>query len=640
MAISGIASHLVSKMNELSDSEQRAVIAAVSSIADQLSTTIDDDFDLHVDVDIEHDQVLKLVMMINFVLDRVRRNIDRLTSIQHELEERVRERTAELNLILEGSNDGVWVWYFDAEKLVCSRRWLEMIGSPPTPSGAPEFWFDRVHPRDLPRLRTAIAAHLDGLDAFLSVEYRIRHTNGTYRWMLCRGLAERDAQGRVGLLAGTQSDITALRSVDAGSGLPNERSFREAIEDALCDGVGGTVALIAFNRLGDLVEALDHQTIEALRIETRLRLLQRLPPRTFLAQLPGTQFGVILPAEETGPEAILAGVCRAFDQPAQIDHSSFDWLGLSIGAVDLSQHPMVGVDDVLANCWLALRVARSRPDRELCWFEAEMRQDAARAMAVEKAVRRAVAEQRVVPFFQPIVATDSGRLRGFEALARLRDEQGEWVSPAVFIPVIERSELINAVGRIMLEQSLRHLAEWRAAGWAEEQLFVSVNVAARQLLDPQFPGTVHAALGECAVPPSCLKLEVTETSLMENIDEAVAVLTALRESGVRISLDDFGTGYSSLEYIQRLPLDVLKIDRSFVQKIEACADTRAIVSTVCSLAHLLGLEVVAEGVETRAEESILAGLLVPMIQGFYYSRPLPPEVIDGALLSRLKEVAA
>lgn len=205
--------------------------------------------------------------------------------------------------------------------------------------------------------------------------------------------------------------------------------------------------------------------------------------------------------------------------------------------------------------------------------------------------------------------------------------------------MIEGSELIDAVGRLMLERSLGHLAGWREIGLLDDAVFVSVNLAARQLIDPDFPDMLCALLAESGVPPRCLKLEVTETSLMENIDHAVEALNRLRAIGVRISLDDFGTGYSSLEYIQRLPLDVLKIDRSFVRQLDERAETRAIVGTVCSLAHLLGLDVVAEGVETRAEESILADLRVPMIQGFFYSRPVPAEQVDANLLARLQELA-
>ena len=626
-------------MSRLSAAEQQVVIDAVSSISDQLSTTIDDNFNVHIDVDSDHDQVLKLVMMINFVLDRVRRNIGNLTAVQQELEARVRERTSELRLILEGSNDGVWVWYLDDERIVYSRRWLEMIDASEQAPSSPEFWFARVHPRDRVRLRTAIAGHLEGLEPFLNVEYRIRHASGVYRWMLCRGLAARDEQGRVELLAGTQSDITALRCVDTHSGLPNERSFRENIEDILSEGADSSVALISFNRLGDLVEPLDNQTIEQLRTETRLRLLERLPSRCFLAHLPGNQFGVLFRQGSADPQSVLESVCRAFEAPAELGGTTFHWLGLSVGAIDLKANPVSSVDDCLAKCWLAVRASRSSKDRELSWFEPEMRLDAARVMAMENTVRRAVADERIVAFFQPIVATSSGRLRGFEALARLRDEQGEWISPGVFIPVIERGELINVVGRIMLEQSVRHLADWRVAGWLDEQTFVSVNLAARQLIDPAFVEELLGLLTKYHLPPQCLKLEVTETSLMENIDDAVEVLNHLREAGVRVSLDDFGTGYSSLEYIQRLPLDVLKVDRSFVRQIEERPETQAIVRTVCSLAHLLGLEIVAEGVENRAEEAVLAELRVPMIQGFLYSRPLPPDHIDADLPARLREIA-
>jgi len=280
--------------------------------------------------------------------------------VQQELEARVRERTSELRLILEGSNDGVWVWYLDDERIVYSRRWLEMIDASEQAPSSPDFWFAR------------------------------------------------DEQGRVELLAGTQSDITALRCVDTHSGLPNERSFRENIEDILSEGADSSVALISFNRLGDLVEPLDNQTIEQLRTETRLRLLERLPSRCFLAHLPGNQFGVLFRQGSTDPQSVLESLCRAFDAPAELGGTTFHWLGLSVGAIDLKANPVSSVDDCLAKCWLAVRASRSSKDRALSWFEPEMRLDAARVMAMENTVRRAVADERVLAFFQPIVATSSG----------------------------------------------------------------------------------------------------------------------------------------------------------------------------------------------------------------------------------------
>jgi len=621
-------------------SEQRPddIREAVSSIADQLCSTIDGDFDLQLQADTDDEQLLKLVMMVNFVLDRVRRTIDHLTEVQYNLEQRVQERTAELNLILDGSNDGVWVWQLEQDSIVLSRRWREMIDEGAGGMQKPDFWFERVHPRDIGRLRSAIAAHLDGVQPYLNVEYRMRHKRGVYRWMLCRGLAQRDDCGRPTLFAGTQSDITELRCVDAGSGLPNERSFEESLEDLLAEHAAVVVGLVSVDRMGSLAESLDSQSLATLRAAIRLRLLDHLPTRTQVCQLPGDTFGVVLhghtPEQAVG--TVLPALVESFRAPFTLEHQEPQWLALSIGALDLRNSMVSSVSDLLSQCWSAVRAARREDGSGLRLFDPALRVDASRQLAVENAVRQAISARTIEPFFQPIVTIGSGELRGFEALVRMRDSNGDWLAPDSFVPVIEDSELIVEVGRMMLEKAFEQMARWREGGWMPDSVFVSVNLAARQLADRSLPDTVLELLRQHALPAACVKLEVTETALMEHIDTAVAALGALRDTGVRIALDDFGTGYSSLEYLQRLPLDVLKIDRSFVQQLDSRHETRAIAGTVCSLAQLLGLEVVAEGVETRAEEQVLMGMHVPLVQGYLYSRPLAAADVNIGLLQTLR----
>jgi PAS domain S-box-containing protein len=620
--------------------QNNAALEAISLIADQLCGTIDDDFDLRIDVDTDDEQVLKLVMMVNFLLDRVRRTIGHLTDVQQHLEQRVEERTAELNLVIDGSNDGVWVWNLHDDRVIFSRRWRETIGSGEGGIQPPDFWFAQVHPKDRARLRAAIAAHLDGLQPLLNIEYRIRHASGMYRRVLCRGLARRDSQGRPQLFAGTQSDITELRCIDPVSGLPNEHSFEEMLGDLIDSAEPACVAILSVDRMAALGETQDSHSLGDFRSDVRLRLQSHLPVLAVLAQLPGDQFGIILrgTSGETATGKLLPTLCDAFSEPVPLRGSGPQWLSLSIGVVDLRATGAQDVEDLLGKCWSALNAARRNPDRPIQAYHPALREEAEQRLVIENTVRAAITEGRLEAFFQPVVATGTGELRGFEALVRARDAAGALLSPAQFIPVIESSELIVTVGKEMLRQSLQRFASWRAAGWIGEQVFLSINLAARQLARPDLPAQVDAALQATGVPPHCVKLEVTETALVADLDQAIAALNALRRTGVRISLDDFGTGYSSLEYLNRLPIDVLKIDRSFVQQIDRVDSARAIAATVCSLARLLGLDVVAEGVETRTQEQLLADMQVPMIQGYLYSRPLPPDDIDSGLLQRLREV--
>jgi EAL domain-containing protein (putative c-di-GMP-specific phosphodiesterase class I) len=219
----------------------------------------------------------------------------------------------------------------------------------------------------------------------------------------------------------------------------------------------------------------------------------------------------------------------------------------------------------------------------------------------------------------------------------MRARSGDWVPPGEFISVVEQSDLIVPLTECVLEQSLEALSMLRRTGLCRSDAPVAINLAPTHLLSGEVPGMVAAALDRVQLPPSALKVEITETALMDNLEQAVEQLKILRKLGCKIAIDDFGTGYSSLEYLHTLPLDVLKLDRVFVQQIDTSPKTAAIAKTVCDLAKLLSLDVVAEGVESAAHVSALTDMGVTLLQGFYFSKPLSRPALEHWLIDYERE---
>jgi EAL domain-containing protein (putative c-di-GMP-specific phosphodiesterase class I) len=264
-------------------------------------------------------------------------------------------------------------------------------------------------------------------------------------------------------------------------------------------------------------------------------------------------------------------------------------------------------------------------------FDPTMHGRAVDRLELENDLRRAIEENEFVVHYQPIVNLQTGELWGFEALVRWEHPERGLLDPDEFMPVAEESGLVVPMGEMVLGEACR-----RAVGWQEEfshtpPLAMSVNLSGRQLRRPDLPEIVERALAETGLPASSLGLDITETVYISALDANTAALDRLRALGIRISLDDFGSGYSSLSYLKRLPTDILKIDKSFIKGLGVEAEDTAIVQTVVDLAHIMGMEVVAEGVEIEEQETLLKEMGCDMAQGFYFATPMPPEAVPGFL---------
>ncbi|WP_409421016.1 EAL domain-containing protein [Pseudaeromonas sp. ZJS20] len=379
-----------------------------------------------------------------------------------------------------------------------------------------------------------------------------------------------------------------------------------------------------FKRVND---TLGHLLGDQLLQVTARRLQQLIPAEAFLARFGGDEFVIRLPVDQ-GESAEAAGlalgrrISEVFRQPFVLD-TQHVVVSLSMGLVcypDQADDPTM----LLRHADTAMYAAKRAGRNQLCLFDQGLERAVQESMMLDGALRQALARKEFSLVYQPILQAETGALIKAEALIRWHSESLGWVSPDRFIPVAEESGLIVPLGRWVLQEACRQLAQWRQAYLSARGLRMSVNVAAWQLADADYVADVQAILAANGLLPEALVLELTERTLIAEDPTIEQNLSALRRLGVRVALDDFGTGYSSLSYLSRIPLDTLKMDRSFIAELETSQRCRDLVLHIIAMGRSLGLQLVAEGVETAAQAETLTGFGCHLFQGYYFSRPLPP----------------
>ncbi len=542
-----------------------------------------------------------------------------------------------------------------------------MLGYAETESWSePESWFDRIHKDDLDRVKTAIAAHRVGKTSEFVSEYRIRQNSGAFVWVLCRGIAVRDEKGTAIRIAGSQTDITQGKVADPLTGLPNRLYFLDRLESALdAARVARTRLAVLFldmDRFKLINDSMGHAAGDALleAVSRRIRLSLRdslalvgAGDSSFVARLGGDEFAILLdPVGHSSKATQLAErLLSDLNKPYQIVGRQV-FVGLSIGVALSScvedcgdREAEIGLvtdgpptsavrespEELLRNADTAMYHAKTDGKSRLALFDECMREKAVARLEIETELRRAIEKNELVLHYQPQVAMADRRLTGFEALVRWKHPERGMISPADFIPVAEETGLIVPLGRWVLRESCRQMAEWQTLQAFDIPLTIAVNVSFKQLVGSNFAGEVKAVLWETGVAPENLRLEMTESAVMNNPEESIEILRELKALGLGLEIDDFGTGYSSLSYLSRLPFDTVKIDRSFVNELGIGDDRAEIVRTIIQLADSLDMDSIAEGVENEAQLERLIALGCERAQGFYFSRPLAADAVPRVL---------
>jgi diguanylate cyclase (GGDEF)-like protein/PAS domain S-box-containing protein len=554
-------------------------------------------------------------------------------SIRYAISHQKAERYA---LAARAANDGIWDWDLETDRIYLSSRWHAILGLPEEPRhDGPATWFDLVAPEDLPRLRSAIKGHLDGHQPHLECEHRMRHADGTWRWVVTRGLAIRGVEGRPTRMAGSLSDMTDRRVAeqrlehdalhDTLTGLPNRTLFTDRVEQLLQrasrePAVGCGVLFLDLDGFKAVNDNFSHGAGDHLLIALAERIVATVRPGDTVARLGGDEFTVLLDGLEDPLEAtfIAERVLRALDEPFEIDGNEL-FITASIG-IALSA-TAVGSAELIRRADIAMYDAKRRGRARCAVFDERMHRRVTDRLAMRRELRHAVEQSLLRVHYQPIIELATGRIVAFEALARW-PEAWPSVSPTDFIAIAEETGVIGALGYHVMSTALGELARWRHADLVSDELSISVNLSGRQLDDPALPDQIRTAIENAGVPARALKLEITEATLME-LERSQHLLAELCTMGVGLQLDDFGTGYSSLRSLYRFPIDVIKLDHSFVTTMCEHEGSDVIARSAVVLAHTLGVPVIAEGIERPEQLRALRLLGCEYGQGELISGAIP-----------------
>jgi diguanylate cyclase (GGDEF)-like protein/PAS domain S-box-containing protein len=572
----------------------------------------------------------------------------------HDVTERTRveqeSRTSgeRLALAAEGANDGLWQWNLQTQEFYVSGRWRAMIGLPGEGAiGRPGEWLDRVHADDIANLKAALETHLAGSTQVFQHEHRIRHEDGSYRRFLCRGVAERGARRRPDRIAGSLTDTTEqaiaqerLRSVgflDSLTGLSNRAVFVERLGGRLDEckrrglNNGFAVLYLDLDRFKIVNDSLGHMVGDELLIAASRRLESCLRLGDALARLGGDEFAIFLNGlnDEAQGNAIAGRIQDALTAPFSIAGREV-FTSASIGIAFGPAH-YTNPDEIMRDADTAMYHAKSRGKSRHEVFDADMHARVRDRLSLENDLRRAIAGNDFEVHYQPIVLLASGMCVGFESLVRWTRD-GEPVSPVTFIPIAEELGLIEPLGTWVLQEACRTFANWQRQFPAAGLDCITVNVSSRQLVQQNFLRVVQQTVHETGLRPADVRVEITETALLDRPGEAAIVLRKLRDFGVKVYLDDFGTGYSSLSHLHKLPVDALKIDRSFVNSL-LLPGRPAIVESILALARTLNTSVVAEGIESEVQARELERLGCTHAQGFLFSRPLSMQRAEELIIA-------
>ncbi|MGH2826543.1 MAG: putative bifunctional diguanylate cyclase/phosphodiesterase, partial [Actinomycetota bacterium] len=506
----------------------------------------------------------------------------------------------------------------------------------------PELWWKQVHPDDRSRVRADEEATLTASGPKSgAVEYRMLTKDGRMVWVSDEATIVGDESGTALHWSGILSDVTRRKGLedqlkhqafhDPLTGLANRALFVDRVDHALArgkrDGLRVAVLFFDLDDFKTINDSLGHNAGDQLLMAAAKRLQTCLRPGDTFARFGGDEFAILL--EDTSLSNATSVAYRLIDSLSEpFSVGGRDVMVRASVGIELGNARSIGSNELLRNADVAMYVAKSKGKARYELFDSSMHSAALHRLEVKADLKRAIDNEEFVLHYQPIVDLDEGALVGMEALVRWEHPVRGLIAPADFIPVAEETGLIVDLGRWVLREACRQAQAWPARG---RGVGLSVNVSTRQFLHPGMVEDAAGALWDSGLDPSLLTIEITESVLIHDNDAAIDKLRRLKEFGVRVAVDDFGTGYSSLGYLKRFPIDILKIDKTFIEGVGNGSEESAIAHAIIKLGGSLGLEVVAEGIELSEQIDALQMLRCERGQGFYFSKPLDAEAM-GLLL--------
>lgn len=547
-------------------------------------------------------------------------------------------------LVSESANDGIWYWDLVNNKRFFLSDWYQIFGFTKAQSYERAQWDEIVHPEDRPLMEKKLKKYLEENTEIYQCQYRIREKSGGYRWVEDKGKVIRDNNRRPSLMAGAHIDISKYKNQqqliehmvyhDCLTDLPNRVLFMDRLNIAIGFSKRHhnktAVIFLDMDNFKMVNESRGHESGDRLLRVIAGRMTDMVHNYETIARLGGDEFAIILVGIESLEE--VADFCERLRENLAVtfdlDGNLFD-LSASMG---VALYPDDGLtsEELLYNADTAMNNIKAREKNGWQFFQLEMKTQVIRKIEIKQRLRKAFENREFTLHYQPQIDMKTGKIRAVEALIRWDEPMLGLIAPMEFIPMAEESGLIIPLGEWVLREACRQNRIWYDQ--YNLSLIMAVNISAIQLKQRRFVDVVAKILADTGIHPEYLELEITESIFIHSFEEVASMLNQLRQAGVKISLDDFGIGYSSLSYLKRLPLDTLKIDKSFISDIHGDDRGKNITDSIVDLVHKLGLITVAEGVETQNQLDCLLLSKCDSVQGYLLGKPLPAEEVGKLLL--------
>jgi diguanylate cyclase (GGDEF)-like protein/PAS domain S-box-containing protein len=551
-------------------------------------------------------------------------------------------------LALAGAGHSVWDYNLEQKTFFVSPEIEKILGLRPGhfQLGGTHTWLDLMHKEDRANYTDKLEATVkDGMGR-LNLSFRMRGTDGKYRWLQLRARAMPGESKRANRCIGILADIThaklaeerLLRDAvhDYLTGLPNQALFSDRLERALNryskeDEYEIGLILIDIDRFNNINDSLGHAAGDSFLLISARRIQEHLSISDTVARISENRFAVLIASQTDGDEIhkIAQKIQKSISEPIPFEPENI-YLTTNIGMATFNSEKD-DVTEFMKKAEIAMYSAKRHGRNNLSVFDPRMARRTTNRVALESDLRRAIEKSEFKLMYQPIVRLETGKIAGFEALVRWQHKTRGLLGPDEFMDIAEETDLIVDIGRFVLNEAGMQLGSWQRLFTFTEPLFMSVNVSTRQIIQPDLIDDLRSILDRAEIKPGTLKIEVTETQVMENPELASRVLKRIRKIGAGLSLDDFGTGYSSLSYLQSFPFDTIKIDKTFVHSENGNPISDVILKSVVSLAHDLGMSVVAEGAEEVEEAALLNEIGCEFVQGFLFGEPMSARDVQKLL---------
>jgi diguanylate cyclase (GGDEF)-like protein/PAS domain S-box-containing protein len=552
------------------------------------------------------------------------------------------------SIAVKGSNDGLWDWDLKSKQIYFSPQWKSLLGYSDAEIGTtPDEWYSRIHLEDRDIFSSKMDEHVGGAEPFFKCEYRMLHKDGRYLWMKAQGVALRDPEGFAYRIAGSQTDVTDRKIVeeqllhnafhDSLTGLPSRLLFMNRLRQSMEHSKGRSsegmaVMFIDLDRFKLINDGLGHGMGDQLLIEVAKRLKACVRSSDTIARIGGDEFTVLMEhvKDSTTVSHLVGRIEEGLRAPFNLEGQEI-YIAASIG-VAMGSSDYDKPEDLMRDADTAMYRAKSSGGTfEI--YDIHMHARVVSLLKSESELRRAVENQEFRIYYQPIIMLTTGRVVGFEALLRWQHGVRGLVAPAEIIPLAEETGLIIPIGNWVLKNACKDMVRWQKQ-FPNSPLELNVNMSYKQILQGDvLVSQIHDALNETKIPPHTLALEITESGIMENQEGVIRMIQSLRKLNIQIAIDDFGVGYSSLNYLHRLPIDKLKVDKSFLVNPGSSNETESVLKAIIALAHNLNIPVVAEGIEVMEQLSLLKELQCEFGQGYYFAGPMPAEAVAAFIQS-------